>query len=204
MVKSDKNKENTVEKYFGSYLIFLRPKIKKDPDYEIIFARRENDYVLATSRGEEFPISCETLDKVRDIASGNMSGLTEYEEKFFKRFKYEELLKTMTEESMYRHLEKEGIDRKDFALQLFISDLTLDPSFMMPLREKPTAEEAKTIAKRKEEIENYFKDKFGVNINADDSTFTNLLIKLSSDKSYQRKKFLKEALKKKNRNNINE
>jgi hypothetical protein len=196
MVKSDKNKENTVKKYFGSCLIFLRPNIK-DPDYSIIFARKGNDYVLATSRGEEFPISCETLDKVRDIASCNMDGLTEYEEKFFKRFKYEDLLKEMVEESMYRHLEKEGFDRKDIAFQLFISDWMLNPSFMMPLRENPTKEEAKIMAKRKEEIENYFKDKFGVNINADDSTFTNLLIKLSSDKSYQRKKFLKEALKKK-------
>ena len=197
MPSADIKKDDIIKKYAGTFLYFLRPKIKKDPDYVIIFARRENDYVLATSRGEEFPLSCETLDKVRDITSGNMSGLTEYEEKFFKRFNDKELMKKMAEESMYRHLEKEGFVKEDFGLQCLLSDVILNPTFMMPLREKPTKEESKTISKRKEIIEKYIKDTFGVSIAVDDSTFTNLLIKLSSDKSYERKKFLKEALKKK-------
>ena len=195
----DKTKEveNPFEKYNDSkgFLLFARPT--KDRNYKIVFAKRKHDYVLATSVGEEFPISYETLDKVRDVLSGNMTGLTEYEDNFFKKFNYEMLLKTMARESVFRHFEKEGKSTKGLGLDLLLLDQFLDPAFMMPLREKRTEEEEILYKKRKDSIEKMFQDKFDIKIEAGRDTFTKVLMKLTSDQSFGRKKFLKDALKKK-------
>jgi hypothetical protein len=48
-----------------------------------------------------------------------------------------------------------------------------------------------------EKIEKFIKDEFGVKVDASDQPFTSLLVKLSSDWSYERNKFFKEVLKKK-------
>ncbi|MFH1229229.1 MAG: hypothetical protein V1678_02265 [Candidatus Aenigmatarchaeota archaeon] len=189
-----KKGEDLIDKYFDSQgcRLFSRP-IRSNPDYQIVFAKRESDYVVVTSRGEEFSLLPESLDKVRDILSGNMTGLTDYELKFFKKFNYENLLKSMAEESMYRYLEKEG--KQPDGEDMLLLNMLLNPQLMSPLREEPTEEEVKIIAKRKEKIEKYVEDTFGVKVEADESTFTKALEKLASDQATERKKFMKDLKK---------
>jgi hypothetical protein len=194
----DTTKEDLIEKYSHTdgMIYFFRPNMKT-PEYKVILARRQNDYVIATSKGEEFPLSYESADKVRDIFSGNMTGLDEYESKLFKRFSDERFLKAIAEDSMYRHMEKKGVNMAEVAYASLMFNTILNPSFLMPLREKYTKEEKEALKVRKESIEKGLEELLGFKVKADDKTFTNLLMKFASDESAESKRFMKGALKKK-------
>ncbi|MFH1229228.1 MAG: hypothetical protein V1678_02260 [Candidatus Aenigmatarchaeota archaeon] len=166
-----------------------------DDNANMILVRRENDYVVATSKGEEIPLPYETADKVRDIMAGNMTGLTEYEEKFFDRFKEEGFLRTLAEDSAKRYQKEIGGKPQAYAADLLLSQI-LNPQFLSSLRVDFETSAAEKEAECKKEIDAFVQKNFGVKVDVNQNTLKNILIKLSSDHAYERKKFMKDALKK--------
>jgi uncharacterized SAM-dependent methyltransferase len=163
---------------------------RMDDGTQIILVKRNDDYLLATSRGEEFPLSYETLDKVRDINSKNMTSLSEYESKVFEKYNSKILLDTLAEQSMLRYLKLEGKEI-DPRYRLILDLCIFNPNSILCIAL------GKDEKEKKMNIEKFIQDNYGIKIDADDNIFTKLLTKLSSDQDFDRRKFLKEALKKK-------
>jgi len=184
---TENDDKNVFLKYARSFTWIGTDKTREKDGLHLF--ERENDYLAVTSKGKEFPLSYETADKVRDIMSGNMTMLDEYESKFFKRFGSDFIIEILAERSMLRHYKKEGIEIDP--RYRIILDVMLNPNSLM------SWSLGKNEGERKEKIERFIQDNFGVKVDASSQPFTNLLIKLSSDQSYERKKFLREALKKK-------
>jgi hypothetical protein len=163
---------------------------RMDDGTQIILVKRNDDYLLATSRGEEFPLSYETLDKVRDINSKNMTSLSEYESKVFEKYNSKILLDTLAEQSMLRYLKLEGKEI-DPRYSLILDMCVFNPNSILCIAGGKDEKESK------ERLERFIKDNYGIDIETDQRTFTKILTKLSSDQDFDRRKFLKEALKKK-------
>jgi len=161
-----------------------------DNENQIILVEREDDYLLANSNGEEFPLSYETLDKVRDVLSKNMRTFDDYEAKIFDRYNNEGFLEVLAEQSMLRHLKLEGKEI-DPRFRLILDICIFNPNSILCIAG------GKDEKQNKERLERFVKDNYGINIDADYRTFTKILTKLSSDQDFDRRKFLKEALKKK-------
>ena len=79
---------------------------------------------------------------------------------------------------------------------MILADQIFNPKFMMPLREEYSSEEKQAIKKREQEIKDFIKQNYGVEVPVNESTITNLIIKLTSDKDREKKRFLKNIKKK--------
>lgn len=179
----------TFKKYVKEPNEFLLAE-RMDDGTQIILVKRKDDYLLATSKGEEFPLSYETLDKIRDINSKNMTSLSEYESKFFEKYNSKILLDTLAEQSMLRYLKLEGKEI-DPRYRLILDMCVFNPNSILCIAG------GKDEKENKERLERFVKDNYGIGIEADQRTFTKILTKLSSDQDFDRRKFLKETLKKK-------
>jgi len=179
----------TFKKYVKEPNEFLYMERMND-ETQIIFVKRKDDYLLATSKGEEFPLSYDTLDKVRDVMSRNMRTFDEYETNVFSRYNSKGFLEVLAEQSMIRHLKLEGKEI-DPRYRLILDICVFNPNSILCIAP------GKDEKEKKMNIEKFIQDNYGIKIDADDNTFTKLLTKMSSDQDFDRRKFLKEALKKK-------
>jgi hypothetical protein len=149
-----------VKRYGEDYK--LSYKFGDDMNLVTLLYRRDEDYLMVTTEGEEYNIKLETLDKVRDIRCGNMRSLTDYEAALLEKFSEDEFLELLSEESMMRFLEKETGHK--------VSDVDLLASGAI-LRLEPSQEWTPDLTQR--------------------------LVKMASDRSFDRKKFLEKILHKK-------
>ncbi len=160
---------------------------KLDDGSSIALSGKNGDYLLATSAGEEFPITLETMDKVRDICFGNLTGLNDYEAKLFERFSNPTLLKTISEESMRKFFEREhGRIPNNFILNILFNP-QMHESYNFDLNEKERQERKRKMG---ELIAKTLKD-MGIDLEPGPDTFTQWFTKKASDLSFERKEFLR-------------
>jgi hypothetical protein len=156
-----------------------------------VFYRKGNDYLLVTSEGEEYPLKLETLDKVRDVCCGNMRGFDDYELRVLEKFSQPGMLEHFTKESMLRFAEKETGHKLDEPNLLLINSLF--QIFVSPDHGMLSEDTEKKDAVALKELSKEIKENSGMDIKFKSShdIFTQLMIKSSSDISFERREFLR-------------
>lgn len=189
--------EKLYKKYGHRYSMLLKYKFDEDPTAILLFYRRNGDYLIATTEGDEYVLKLETLDKVRDICSGNIRSLDDHEFEVLQKFSDSSLLEHMSEESMKRFFENETghkVTDYDLLISNCIFEILVSPESFVIDFSRNEEDNLRSAEKR-------IKDLLGVDVKLD-STFdmlTKTMIKMSSDLTFEREEFLRRIRHKKSR-----